>query len=63
MGMKARVKAVAIRVLTHSDKDTDLMHRTMHAELGDEYTQTDRELLEDAVNRSHEALRRELDAL
>lgn len=61
--MRPHVKALAIRVLTHSGKDIELMHRTMRAELGDDYTETDRAQLEEAVRTSHNVLRRQIEAM
>lgn len=47
--MDERVKQVAVRTLTHSAKDFEMLHRVMETELGDRYTAADREQLERVV--------------
>jgi hypothetical protein len=61
--MNDRVKAVARRVLRHSEKDFYLLHQTMESELGDEYTPEDRAALESIVKRAIDSMLRDLETL
>jgi hypothetical protein len=61
--MDEHVKAVARRVLKHSEKDLYLLHQTMESELGDEYRPEDRAALEPIVRHAIESMLRDLEAL